>query len=60
MPTELTDMATQEQAAQTVRKLGLLVALFSQQGDLVLTENDKAGLVDLLQDIGDRLEKVAT
>jgi hypothetical protein len=52
-------MATQEQAAQTVRKLGLLAALFSQQGDLILNEDDKAGLVDLLQDISERLDKVA-
>jgi hypothetical protein len=34
-----------------VNKLGLLANLFSQPGDLVLTEIDKSGLVDIFQEM---------
>lgn len=36
-------------------KIGLLANLFSQPGDLVLNEDDKAGLVDIFQSVIDNL-----
>ena len=40
-----------------VTKLGFLANMFSQQGDLVLTEQDKAGLTCILENLITDLSK---
>ena len=48
------DLETLTQDASV--KIGLLASLFSQPGDLVLDENDKAGLVNIFYDVIEKLE----
>jgi hypothetical protein len=51
-------MAIKEQAAMEVaNKLKTLAVLFSQPGDLVLTDNEKAGLVGIFDDMAEVLNE---
>lgn len=40
-------------------KIGLLANLFSQPGDLILNEDDKAGLVGIFQDLLKSIDPVS-